>query len=442
MDDEAPLLLTSTRIDPVSRYDLGALAFGMNIEETTGWSGPLTLSCQVRSDGVTWPVVDTVIQPDSRNGNLVLFTARVNLTGAGNPRDLGDIAYLGCWATGSDDAGRTLTAQANNDPDFPWIDLTLTDRAPDLAWERTPVVSRTRTSASIAGTYENIGSPSDRSTTLEIQTPTGEVLIRRSIPPLGEGEQGTFEVQVDPSDIEMGFVALLDVGSIITERDETNNRITVDGAMTSMVSASIMAPASIIGVLLLISILGVIRWRRQGAGSVEERPAFLRKLRIGCHHPLPPRQSRTTTPQSSFSPGPSSMAGRTSPEVDAMTPLKAPPDTSSVRPSVGRCNLMDPSFARGSDMAPDEEVRRLLALSMRGSNRTSRGSLERAWSLDMLLMSLEEANLIIDHLIETGWLSPTGDALEVAPGLGRPRTPLGWVRTSTPSVRLKDPPTH
>ena len=32
-----------------------------------------------------------------------------------------------------------------------------------------------------------------------------------------------------------------------------------------MVSASIMAPASIIGVLLLISILGVIRWRRQGA---------------------------------------------------------------------------------------------------------------------------------------------------------------------------------
>ena len=56
-------------------------------------------------------------------------------------------------------------------------------------------------------------------------------------------------------------------------------------------------------------------------------------------------------------------------------------------------------------------------------------------------MSLEEANLIIDHLIETGWLY-NGDALEVAPGLGRPRTPLGWVRTSTPSVRLKDPPTH
>ena len=108
-------------------------------------------------------------------------------------------------------------------------------------------MSRTRTSASIAGTYENIGSPSDRSTTAD-QTPTGEVLIRRSIPPLGEGEQGTFEVQVDPSDIEMGFVALLDVGSIIIERDETNNRITVDGAMTSMVSASIMAPASIIGV--------------------------------------------------------------------------------------------------------------------------------------------------------------------------------------------------
>ena len=93
----------------------------MNIEETTELVGPLTLSCRVRSDDVTWPVVDTVIQPDSRNGNLVLFTARVNLTGAGNPRDLGDIAYIGCWATGSDDAGRTLTAQANNDPDFPWI---------------------------------------------------------------------------------------------------------------------------------------------------------------------------------------------------------------------------------------------------------------------------------------------------------------------------------
>lgn len=97
-------------------------------------------------------------------------------------------------------------------------------------------------------------------------------------------------------------------------------------------------------------------------------------------------------------------------------------------------------------MAPDEEVRRLLALSMRGSNRTSRGSLERAWSLDMLLMSLEEANLIIDHLIETGWLSPTGDALEVAPGLGRPRTPLGWVpdlnairATQGPADPLKAP---
>ena len=93
-------------------------------------------------------------------------------------------------------------------------------------------------------------------------------------------------------------------------------------------------------------------------------------------------------------------------------------------------------------MAPDEEVRRLLALSMRGSNRTSRGSLERAWSLDMLLMSLEEANLIIDHLIETGWLSPTGDALEVAlDSVVHGHRSAGF-RTSTPSVRLKDPPTH
>ena len=348
MDDEAPLLLAGTRIDPVSRYDLGALAFGMNIEETTGWSGPLTLSCQVRSDDVTWPVVDTVIQPDSRNGNLVLFTARVNLTGAGNPRDLGDIAYIGCWATGSNDAGRTLAAQANNDPDFPWIGLTLTDRAPDLAQGAHPG-RESHTNLSIHRRYVRehrlaLGPEHDPW--------SGHQRARSSsaegIPPLGEGEQGTFEVQVDPSDIEMGFVALLDVGSIIIERDETNNRITVDGAMTSMVSASIMAPASIIGVLLLVSILGVIRWRRQGAGSVEkERPAFLRKLRIGCHHPLPPRQSRTTTPRSSFSPGPSSMAGKTSPEVDAMTPLKAPPDTSSVRPSVGRCNLMDPSLLEG-----------------------------------------------------------------------------------------------
>ena len=137
----------------------------------------------------------------------MLFTARVNLTGAGNPRDLGDIAYLGCWATGSDDAGRTLTAQANNDPDFPWIDLTLTDRAPDLAWERTPVVSRTRTSASIAGTYENIGSPSDRSTTLEIQTPTGEVLIRRSIAPPARVNRAPSRCR-STSPTEMGFVAL------------------------------------------------------------------------------------------------------------------------------------------------------------------------------------------------------------------------------------------
>ena len=121
-----PLLLSATRIDPVSRYDLGALAFGMNIERRAGWSGLLTLSCQVRSDGVTWPVADTVIQPDSRNGNLVLFTARVNLTGAGNPRDPRRHRPPRVLATGSDDAGRTLTAQANNDPDFPWIDLTLT----------------------------------------------------------------------------------------------------------------------------------------------------------------------------------------------------------------------------------------------------------------------------------------------------------------------------
>ena len=114
-------------------------------------------------------------------------------------------------------------------------------------------------------------------------------------------------------------------------------------------------------------------------------------------------------------------------------------DTSSVRPSVGRCNLMDPSFARGSDMAPDEEVRRLLALSMPRSNRTS--ARQSRACVVARHVAHEPRGGEPDHrpshrnrLAVTNRGRPRGGP----PGLGRPRTPLGWVQTSTPSVRLKD----
>ena len=56
----------------------------------------------------SWPEVTQSVLPSGLFEDLILFTATFNFSNVGDPADLDPQASLSCWASGMDDAGRTL----------------------------------------------------------------------------------------------------------------------------------------------------------------------------------------------------------------------------------------------------------------------------------------------------------------------------------------------
>ena len=132
VDEDHPYLVAKGDDVTWSRYHLSDVVVGVNIEEDTAWTGPLNVTCQVTSTERSRPEVTQSVLPSGLFEDLILFTATFNFSNVGDPADLDPQASLSCWASGMDDAGRTLQGATDLTASDPWFKATLTNEGPDL----------------------------------------------------------------------------------------------------------------------------------------------------------------------------------------------------------------------------------------------------------------------------------------------------------------------
>ena len=63
VDEDHPYLVAKGDDVTWSRYHLGDVVVGVNIEEDTAWTGPLNVTCQVTSTERSWPEVTQSVLP-------------------------------------------------------------------------------------------------------------------------------------------------------------------------------------------------------------------------------------------------------------------------------------------------------------------------------------------------------------------------------------------
>ena len=135
VDATPPEILPSSMSFSVSRYNLESVEVGVNIDEPQGWSGQLDLTCQIRSNDISWDEIKLTQNSTMVYDDKTMFTFIYNFSNQGDPSQLSAQASLACWANGSDDAGWGLTSTTGNTKNDPWLTKSLSNKGPNLLIE-------------------------------------------------------------------------------------------------------------------------------------------------------------------------------------------------------------------------------------------------------------------------------------------------------------------
>ena len=276
VDEDHPYLVAKGDDVTWSRYHLSDVVVGVNIEEDTAWTGPLNVTCQVTSTERSWPEVTQSVLPSGLFEDLILFTATFNFSNVGDPADLDPQASLSCWASGMDDAGRTLQGATDLTASDPWFKATLTNEGPDLELGEVSLsgaVDSEGANILVAAPVIARSEAIERSFVVEITLENnGEetVVVRRSIEGLGADEselvRGSFNVPKGDWTLRVTVDPLGEV----SELDEEDNAWTYEAQSAGGGSAAAIAAAGGVGILALATVL----MRRRG-GSKDDVEAAL-----------------------------------------------------------------------------------------------------------------------------------------------------------------------
>ncbi len=275
--DETPPFLVAKRDDVSwSRYHLSDVVVGVNIEEDTAWTGPLNVTCQVTSTERTWPEVTQTVLPSGLFEDLTLFTATFNFSNIGDPADLDPQASLACWASGRDDAGRTLQAATDLTAADPWFKATLTNEGPDLELGEVTLNGAVDTEGAnvlVAAPVIARSQAIDRSFVVEITLETDgkeSIVVRRAVDGLGADEseliRGSFNVPKGDWTLHVRVDALGEV----SELDEDDNEWTYQAQSSGGASAAAFVAGGGLALLALATVL----LRRRGAGKEDVKAAL------------------------------------------------------------------------------------------------------------------------------------------------------------------------
>ena len=275
LDHEAPELLPSTIDASISRYHLDEVNVGVNINEAQGWSGALTLTCEVRSMNAEWEPQTLVRNATTEFDGRTMFSFTYDFSQSGDPSALSAQASLVCWAEGTDDAGWNLASNVGNTALDPWLEAPLNNVGPDLSLESVEVDSevkageKVRLSFFVVNAGEGLDTPFNA--TIEVVQGEERTLVGRAIfYSIEENTAKSVKRTFAAPEGEWTLEITVDLEQHIWEIDEANNvfseKITTEGEGLGALAVVIGGG----GLLALLGALLVLRARRPSPVEVEK----------------------------------------------------------------------------------------------------------------------------------------------------------------------------
>tara|TARA_Y100000991_G_scaffold142170_1_gene107218 strand:- start:1767 stop:6431 length:4665 start_codon:yes stop_codon:yes gene_type:complete len=334
LDHDPPVLLPSAIEDTISRYKLEQVEIGVNIAENEGWTGELSLSCQVRSLTKSWEPVSLVRNSTTVFDGKTMFSFMFDFSKLGDPSMLSEQANLNCWAGGTDDAGWELSSSTGNSELDPWLEAPLNNIGPDLGLENVELSGEFEPGEKIRLSFFVINGgeqlPTPFNATIELVQGDERTLVGRSVfysmdANTAKSVKRSFTAPEGTWTLEI----TVDKEGLVWEIDETNNvwNRTVQSDSGGLSGVTLMVGGGAIFALIGGAVL--LRRRSPSSSEVEEKVMVALEATGQNHQP-----SKETTPSPQPAKKrrgpPGGKIATTSGKTPSRGPPRGPPKTTQI----------------------------------------------------------------------------------------------------------------
>ncbi len=334
LDHDPPVLLPSAIEDTISRYKLEQVEIGVNIAENEGWTGELSLSCQVRSLTKSWEPVSLVRNSTTVFDGKTMFSFMFDFSKLGDPSMLSEQANLNCWAGGTDDAGWELSSSTGNSELDPWLEAPLNNIGPDLGLENVELSGEFEPGEKIRLSFFVINGgeqlPTPFNATIELVQGDERTLVGRSVfysmdANTAKSVKRSFTAPEGTWTLEI----TVDKEGLVWEIDETNNvwNRTVQSDSGGLSGVTLMVGGGAIFALIGGAVL--LRRRSPSSSEVEEKVMVALEATAQNHQPS---KEPTPSPQPAKKRRgpPGGKIATTSGKTPSRGPPRGPPKTTQI----------------------------------------------------------------------------------------------------------------
>ncbi len=334
LDHDPPVLLPSAIEDTISRYKLEQVEIGVNIAENEGWTGELSLSCQVRSLTKSWEPVSLVRNSTTVFDGKTMFSFMFDFSKLGDPSLLSEQANLNCWAGGTDDAGWELSSSTGNSELDPWLEAPLNNIGPDLGLENVELSGEFEPGEKIRLSFFVINGgeqlPTPFNATIELVQGEERTLVGRSVfysmdANTAKSVKRSFTAPEGTWTLEI----TVDKEGLVWEIDETNNvwNRTVQSDSGGLSGVTLMVGGGAIFALIGGAVL--LRRRSPSSSEVEEKVMVALEATAQNHQPS---KEPTPSPQPAKKRRgpPGGKIATTSGKTPSRGPPRGPPKTTQI----------------------------------------------------------------------------------------------------------------
>ena len=334
LDHDPPVMLPSAIEDTISRYKLEQVEIGVNIAENEGWTGELSLTCQVRSLTKSWEPVSLVRNSTTVFDGKTMFSFMFDFSKLGDPSMLSEQANLNCWAEGTDDAGWELSSSTGNSELDPWLEAPLNNIGPDLGLENVELSGEFEPGEKIRLSFFVINGgeqlPTPFNATIELVQGDERTLVGRSVfysmdANTAKSVKRSFTAPEGTWTLEI----TVDKEGLVWEIDETNNvwNRTVQSDSGGLSGVTLMVGGGAIFALIGGAVL--LRRRSPSSSEVEEKVMVALEA-TGQNHQPSKEPTPSPQPAKKRRGPPGGKIATTSGKTPSRGPPRGPPKTTQI----------------------------------------------------------------------------------------------------------------
>ena len=334
LDHDPPVMLPSAIEDTISRYKLEQVEIGVNIAENEGWTGELSLTCQVRSLTKSWEPVSLVRNSTTVFDGKTMFSFMFDFSKLGDPSMLSEQANLNCWAEGTDDAGWELSSSTGNSELDPWLEAPLNNIGPDLGLENVELSGEFEAGEKIRLSFFVINGgeqlPTPFNATIELVQGDERTLVGRSVfysmdANTAKSVKRSFTAPEGTWTLEI----TVDKEGLVWEIDETNN---VWNRTVQSDSGGLSGVTLMVGGGAIVALIGgaVLLRRRSPSSSEVEEKVMVALEATGQNHQPSKEPTPSPQPAKKRRGPPGGKIATTSGKTPSRGPPRGPPKTTQI----------------------------------------------------------------------------------------------------------------